>query len=95
MPVHVAILGEGATSRAPDRDSGDADEVAALVAGLLVPGGFAVVNRPLDNPLLDTALERPFGGPVAGRVHPCGQAPQTEHGLDDVAHDPRILHDKG
>ena len=31
VPVHVAILGEGATSRAPDRASGDADEVAALV----------------------------------------------------------------
>jgi KDO2-lipid IV(A) lauroyltransferase len=33
-------------------------EVAALIAGLLVPGGFAVVNRPLDNPLLEAELER-------------------------------------
>lgn len=33
-------------------------EVAALAAGLLVPGGFAVVNRPLDNPLLEAELDR-------------------------------------
>jgi len=33
-------------------------EVAALTAGLLVPGGFAVVNRPLDNPLLEGELAR-------------------------------------
>jgi len=33
-------------------------EVAALTAGLLVPGGIAVVNRPLDNPLLEAELER-------------------------------------
>jgi KDO2-lipid IV(A) lauroyltransferase len=33
-------------------------EVAALVIGLAVPGGLSVVNRPLDNPLLDAELER-------------------------------------
>ena len=33
-------------------------EVAALVAGLIIPAGFAVVNRPLDNPLLEEELER-------------------------------------
>ncbi len=33
-------------------------EVAALVAGLMVPAGFAVVNRPLDNPLLEAELAR-------------------------------------
>ncbi len=33
-------------------------EVAALTAGLLVPQGFAVVNRPLDNPLLEAELAR-------------------------------------
>lgn len=33
-------------------------EVAALAAGLIIPGGFAVVNRPLDNPLLEAELER-------------------------------------
>lgn len=33
-------------------------EVAALTAGLLVPGGIAVVNRPLDNPLLEAELDR-------------------------------------
>jgi len=31
-------------------------EAAALVAGLLLPRGFAVVNRPLDNPLLEAEL---------------------------------------
>ena len=33
-------------------------EVAALVAGLQVPGGFSVVYRPLDNRLLDVELRR-------------------------------------
>ncbi len=33
-------------------------EVAALAAGLIVPGGFVVVNRPLDNPLLEAELGR-------------------------------------
>ena len=33
-------------------------EVAALTAGLIIPGGLAVVNRPLDNPLLEAELER-------------------------------------
>lgn len=33
-------------------------EAAALVAGLLLPRGFAVVNRPLDNPLLEAELAK-------------------------------------
>jgi len=33
-------------------------EVAALTGGLLIPGGLAVVNRPLDNPLLEAELAR-------------------------------------
>lgn len=33
-------------------------EVAALIAGLEIPGGLAVINRPLDNPLLESELER-------------------------------------
>ncbi len=33
-------------------------EVAALTAGLLLPRGLAVVNRPLDNPLLEAELAR-------------------------------------
>jgi len=33
-------------------------EVAALAGGLLVPGGLAVVHRPLDNPLLEAELLR-------------------------------------
>jgi KDO2-lipid IV(A) lauroyltransferase len=33
-------------------------EVAALVTGLQLEGGFSVVNRPLDNPLLEVELDR-------------------------------------
>ena len=33
-------------------------EVAALVTGLKLDAGLSVVNRPLDNPLLDAELER-------------------------------------
>ncbi len=33
-------------------------EVAALITGLKLDAGLAVVNRPLDNPLLDAELER-------------------------------------
>ncbi len=33
-------------------------EVAALVTGLKVEGGLSVVNRPLDNPLLEVELDR-------------------------------------
>jgi KDO2-lipid IV(A) lauroyltransferase len=45
-------------------------EVAALVIGLTVPGGLAVVNRPLDNRLLDAELERlraRFGNRALGK----------------------------
>lgn len=45
-------------------------EVAALVAGLQVPGGMAVVYRPLDNPLLDVELRRlrsHWGNQMLGR----------------------------
>jgi len=45
-------------------------EVAALVGGLAVPGGLSVVNRPLDNPLLDAELERlraRFGNRALGK----------------------------
>jgi len=46
--------------------------VAALVAGLLIPAGFAVVNRPLDNPLLEAELERLrglFGNRALGKAN--------------------------
>jgi KDO2-lipid IV(A) lauroyltransferase len=45
-------------------------EVAALVTGLELPHGLAVVNRPLDNPLLDVELEAirsRFGNRVLGK----------------------------
>jgi Kdo2-lipid IVA lauroyltransferase/acyltransferase len=44
-------------------------EVAALIAGMHIPAGFAIINRPLDNPYLETELrsmrER-FGNVVLG-----------------------------
>ena len=45
-------------------------EIAALTAGLLIEAGFAVVNRPLDNPLLEAELERLrglFGNSALGK----------------------------
>jgi KDO2-lipid IV(A) lauroyltransferase len=56
-------------------------EVAALVAGLVLPQGFSVVNRPLDNPLLDAELERfraAFGNQSLGKS---GVARQILHAL--------------
>jgi len=47
-------------------------EVAALAGGLLIPGGMAVIHRPLDNPLLDAELERfraTFGNRALGKYH--------------------------
>ncbi|MCD4749858.1 MAG: lysophospholipid acyltransferase family protein [Thermoanaerobaculales bacterium] len=45
-------------------------EVAALYLGLTLPGGFGVVHRPLDNPLLESELEdfrRQFGNRMLGK----------------------------
>ncbi len=45
-------------------------EVAALETGLRLEGGFAVINRPLDNPFLEAELERfrtRFGNRALGR----------------------------
>jgi KDO2-lipid IV(A) lauroyltransferase len=45
-------------------------EVAALMVGLLIPGGISVIHRPLDNPLLDGELERlraTFGNRALGK----------------------------
>ncbi len=45
-------------------------EAAALMGGLLIPGGMAVIHRPLDNPLLDAELERlraTFGNAALGK----------------------------
>jgi KDO2-lipid IV(A) lauroyltransferase len=47
-------------------------EVAALMGGLLIPGGMAVIHRPLDNPLLDAELERlraTFGNRALGKFN--------------------------
>lgn len=45
-------------------------EVAALMAGLMVPGGISVIHRPLDNPMLDAELEdlrATFGNRALGK----------------------------
>ena len=47
-------------------------EAAALMAGLLIPGGIAVIHRPLDNPLLDAELEglrATFGNRALGKFN--------------------------
>jgi len=47
-------------------------EAAALMTGLLIPGGLAVIHRPLDNPLLDAELERlraTFGNRALGKFN--------------------------
>ncbi|MCU0306115.1 MAG: lysophospholipid acyltransferase family protein [Thermoanaerobaculales bacterium] len=55
-------------------------EVAALVGGLLVPGGMSVIHRPLDNPLLDAELERlraTFGNRALGKANVSREVMQT------------------
>jgi KDO2-lipid IV(A) lauroyltransferase len=47
-------------------------EMAALMTGLLIPGGISVIHRPLDNPLLDAELERlraTFGNRALGKFN--------------------------
>lgn len=55
-------------------------EVAALIAGLMIPGGIAVIHRPLDNPLLDAELERlraTFGNRALGKANISREVLQT------------------
>lgn len=47
-------------------------EVAALMGGLLIPGGMSVIHRPLDNPMLDAELESlraTFGNRALGKAN--------------------------
>jgi len=47
-------------------------EAAALMGGLLIPGGITVIHRPLDNPLLDAELEHlraTFGNHALGKFN--------------------------
>jgi KDO2-lipid IV(A) lauroyltransferase len=47
-------------------------EVAALIGGLLIPGGMSVIHRPLDNPMLDAELEElraSFGNRALGKAN--------------------------
>jgi len=47
-------------------------EASALMGGLLIPGGIALIHRPLDNPLLDDELKRlraTFGNQGLGKFN--------------------------
>jgi len=75
-------------------------EVAALVAGLVIPQGFAVVNRPLDNPLLEAELERlrgRFGNRALGKrgVTRAMVRQLRRGGAVGVLIDQRVLEDEG
>ncbi len=57
-------------------------EVAALAGGLVIPGGMAVIHRPLDNPLLDAELERlraTFGNRALGKTNISREVLATIH----------------
>ena len=55
--VHVLILGEGSTSRAPDRDSGDAEEVVALVGSAKAAGKVLGVDSATVHGLPDNRFD--------------------------------------
>jgi KDO2-lipid IV(A) lauroyltransferase len=78
LRAEVIIEGEEHLRRTLDREQGffllsahlGSWEVAALIAGLLIPDGISVIHRPLDNPLLDAELERlraVFGNRALGK----------------------------
>ena len=75
-------------------------EVAALVAGLIIPAGFAVVNRPLDNPLLEAELERLrglFGNRALGKENITREVLRQlkRGGAVGILIDQRTLEDEG
>lgn len=75
-------------------------EVAALVAGLLIPAGFAVVNRPLDNDLLEAELERLrglFGNRALGKQNITRSMLKQlrRGGAVGILIDQRVLEDEG
>lgn len=78
LRAEVTVEGEANLRRAIDTGRGffllsahlGSWEAAALMGGLLIPGGIALIHRPLDNPLLDAKLERlraTFGNATLGK----------------------------
>ena len=78
LRAEVTVEGEANLRRAIDSGGGffllsahlGSWEAAALMGGLLIPGGMAVIHRPLDNPLLDAELKRlraTFGNSALGK----------------------------
>jgi len=80
LRAEVSIEGEENLQKAIDRGQGffllsahiGSWEVAALMGGLLIPGGMSVIHRPLDNPMLDAELETlraTFGNRALGKFN--------------------------
>ena len=80
LRLEVTIEGQDHLQRAIDRGTGffllsahiGSWEVAALMGGLLIPGGMSVIHRPLDNPMLDAELESlraTFGNRALGKFN--------------------------
>jgi KDO2-lipid IV(A) lauroyltransferase len=80
LRAEVMVVGQANLQRAIDSGRGffllsahlGSWEAAALIGGLLIPGGMSVIHRPLDNPLLDAELERiraTFGNRTLGKVN--------------------------
>ncbi len=78
LRTEVTLEGEDNLRRVVESDRGffmlsahlGSWEVAALMTGLLVPGGISVIHRPLDNPMLDAELENlraTFGNRALGK----------------------------
>lgn len=78
LRAEVTLEGEDNLRRVVESDRGffilsahlGSWEVAALMTGLLVPGGISVIHRPLDNPMLDAELESlraTFGNRALGK----------------------------
>jgi len=78
LRAEVTVEGEANLRRVVDAGGGffllsahlGSWEAAALMGGLLIPGGMAVIHRPLDNPLLDAELEglrATFGNRALGK----------------------------
>ena len=80
LRAEVTVEGQANLQRAIDSGRGffllsahlGSWEAAALISGILIPGGMSVIHRPLDNPLLDAELERiraTFGNRALGKVN--------------------------
>jgi KDO2-lipid IV(A) lauroyltransferase len=104
----VEIVGGDNVERAMAKDRGvffltahiGSWEVAALVTGLKVEAGLSVVNRPLDNPLLEVELDRLrklYGNHVFGKHNIVREvlAQLKKRGGVGILIDQRVREDKG